>query len=83
MFEFIVERTSIFGQNARPCKEATHKTITVNCYGKERQENVWVVNFVGMKDLLDFKKKYGQVIIKSYIWDGNLQVIEIYDDYRE
>ena len=83
MFEFIVTRTSNYGGKARPCKEATPKTITVNCYGKEYQEKVWVVNFVGMKDLMDFKKKYGQMIIKSYIWDDNLPVIEIYDDYRE
>lgn len=83
MFEFIVERTSNWGGNARPCKEATPKTITVNCYGRESQENVWVVNFVGMKDLLDFKKKYGQVVIKNYIWDDNRSVIEIYDSYRE
>ena len=83
MFEFIVTRTSDYTGESRPCEEATPKTITVNCYGNEFRKDVWVVNFVGMKDLMNFKKKYGNLIIESYLLDNNLMAIEIYDAYRE
>lgn len=80
--EFIVTRTSLWN-NERPCWEATPKTITINKYGSEVKQNVWVVNFSNLNELMKFKKKYGQLVINSYLFDDSLMAIEIYDSYRE
>ena len=89
--EFIVTRTSLdnIGSKERPCWEATPKTISYNFMGQHREESVWVVNFHGLKDIINFKKKYGAVIIGSRdygLYDSELfscDTIEIYDRWRE
>ena len=80
--KFIVTRTSTYGKG-RPCWESVPETISYDCYGEQREENVWVVEFANLNELMRFKKKYGQLVITSHLHDENLQVIEIYDDYRE
>lgn len=86
--EFIVRRTSIWN-NARPCYEAVPKTISYKYMGEAREENVWVVEFSNLKELMKFRNKYGSVIIgrREYgVRDNELVVydsIEIYDGYRE
>ena len=91
MKEFIVTRTSntFTNKNARPCWEATPKTITYNWFGKPETKIVWVVQFVGLSDIMSFASKYGSIIIKKEEFGGYpservaYDAIEIYDDYRE
>ncbi len=44
----------------------------------------WVVEINSLKDLLDFKKKYGRLVIDE-TYDHKIEIpkIEIYDYYRE
>lgn len=80
--EFIVTRTSIH-DNTRPCWEATSKAISVDWLGQKIEKNVWVVEFNNLQELIEFKNKYGSVVIDNYVFDSNLMHIEIYDSYRE
>jgi hypothetical protein len=43
----------------------------------------WVVELNSLEDILNFHKKYGQIIIKSTDFLNGVQEIEIYDYYRE
>lgn len=48
----------------------------------------WYIEIETLDDLIKLQKKYGDLIIKSYLFDkykgkDNILEIEIYDDYRE
>lgn len=89
--EFIVTRTSFHSlcDRERPCLEATPKTIFYTIWGEHFEEMVWVVNFHDLKDIVNFKKKYGTVIIGSRNYGllpderFSCDTIEIYDRWRE
>ena len=44
---------------------------------------VWVIDFKNLKGLLEFYKRYGELIITKSPYRGYPFEIEIYDDYRE
>jgi hypothetical protein len=50
---------------------------------RDFDENVWMVEFATLEELLAFSHEYGELIIGP--WQNNLDYehIEIYDDYRE
>lgn len=51
---------------------------------KDYKEKRWVIEIDSLEDLIKFKYKYGNIIIHSDNWgNSDLQVIEIYDDWRE
>lgn len=57
-----------------------------NCPGgckKDYKKSRWVMEFNTLEELLDFRKKYGELVICSDIYYSDLYVIEIYDSYRE
>ncbi len=67
------------GHEEFPCEEAylTERTlISKNAYGPAFYINTYVVKIASLSDLVEFSRKYGEIII-----DG--EMLEIYDDYRE
>lgn len=86
--KFIVNRASIWS-NARPCWEAVPETISYNSCGKQREENVWVVELGNLNELMKFKEKYGNLVVGDRIFgfgtekEVHYDTITIYDDYLE
>jgi hypothetical protein len=77
--KFIVSRTSIWGDDEKPCKEAKQEKLTW-C---GETENCWVVEINTLEDLIKFYKKYGDLILEeSDVKEAPIK-IEIYDTYRE
>lgn len=51
---------------------------------KDYKEKRWVIEIDSLEDLMKLKYKYGNIVIHSDTWgNSDLQVIEIYDDWRE
>jgi hypothetical protein len=71
MTNFIVSKTSVWSDEERPCKEAVS--------GTRKGRTVWKVKIESLKDLINFSKKHGQLVIST----GGTPEIEIYDGYRE
>lgn len=76
---FIVIRTSS-PHNIQPCPEAVPIEKKTPITG--RSMIVWKVQLDTLEDILNFSKKYGELIIDSS-YDNENPSIEIYDDYRE
>lgn len=64
--EFQVFRTS--GEYQRPCER---------CY---LRNNRYMVTINDLDELIEFSKKYGEIIIYD---EGGVPQLEIYDDWRE
>ena len=77
--DFIVIRTSS-PHNIQPCSEAVPIETKTPTTG--RPMIVWKVQLNTLEDILNFSKKYGELIIDNSYNEGNPS-IEIYDDYRE
>ena len=85
---FVVERTSTYGIT-KPCEEAREENVKSYLYDsyefknrEERIESKWVIELKNLQEMLDFVKKYRQVIIEDDGW-YEIPVIEIYDSWRE
>ena len=51
---------------------------------KDYKEKRWTIEINSLEDLMKFKYKYGDICILSDTYgNSDLQVIEIYDDWRE
>ena len=74
-----VARTSLRGNNDKPCEEASWRYIG---YGKDAFD--WFVELSDLRELRAFCEKYGNVVIEppTEANDGYFY-IEIYDDCRE
>ncbi len=116
--KFTITRTSLYGDECKPCKEAmpyevtnveirTLKTpeefdkkfgliegkwldtginhrIIDGCIARDiGTRKCWSVDINSLEDLIAFKRKYGDLVIETNLWDGKTPHIEIYDDYRE
>jgi hypothetical protein len=71
--KFLIERTSNNEYAKQPCPEAYAGYI----------DGDWVVHIEDLDDLIDFVKRYGNIIISAESSYNTLPTIEIYDDYRE
>lgn len=51
---------------------------------RDVEQTEWVVDINSIEDLLELSKKYGELIIYTQLFPGEIApYIEIYDDYRE
>lgn len=73
--KFIVSRTSLWGNNSSPCKEAK----------QEMSEDgpIWTIEINTLEELIAFRKKYGEIILTVSVLPEIDNEIEIYDDCRE
>lgn len=77
--KYIVRRASIWNDDTCPCEEAEQKTIP----NKGEKRKVWMVKINNLKNLMEFKEKYGDIIIQdSILYKGYTEIL-IYDDYIE
>ncbi len=77
--KYIVKRASQWSQEIQPCEEARREIIPY----KDGKEKVWMVKIGTIKELMNFKDKYGDIIIgDSIIYKGYSEIL-IYDDYIE
>lgn len=54
----------------------------INCFGEEKTYAVIEIN--SLEELVKLTKDYGQIVLNpTYSWVKEMQVIEIYDDWRE
>lgn len=77
--KYIVKRASQWSNEICPCEEAKQELVTY----KNKKEKVWMVKINTIKELMDFRNKYGDIIIRSSILYGEYDEILIYDDYIE
>jgi hypothetical protein len=57
-----------------------------NCRGgckRDYTKTRWVVEFNTLEELIAFKEKYGDLVLRHDCLDSELPVVEIYDSYRE
>ena len=75
--KFIVSRTSLWSRdnNDSPCEEAKAKRLENN--------RVWTIEINTLEELINFRKKYGEIILTISTYPEIDNEIEIYDDYRE
>lgn len=58
----------------------------INEYGyieREFEDKAWFIEIDNLRDLLNLKNKYGDVILCESWESDDYMMIEIYDDYRE
>ncbi len=72
---FIVKRASDL--TARPCEEARRGFAAKI----KSLKNAWVVEIDSLEDLVDFKNKYGAIVLDDY--NERYSEILIYDDWIE
>lgn len=77
--KYIVRRASQWDNEVKPCEEAKQENIPY----KDRKEKVWMIRIGSLKELMNFKDKYGDIIVQdSIIYKGYNEIL-IYDDYIE
>ena len=77
--KYIVRRASVWSGETQPCEQAKQEAIK----HKDRKEKVWMIRIGTLKELMNFKDKYGDIIIQdSIIYKGYNEIL-IYDDYIE
>ena len=93
--EAVKEKATYFGDcSLKTVKEAVEKEewvrrgIPIQMNGfvrvyKKKPEDVWTVEIKTLKDLVNFSKKYGDLIFGESDYKEIPFEIEIYDDYRE
>lgn len=77
--KFIVKRASQWINEPCPCEEAKQDTVPY----KDGKEKVWMIKINTIKELMNFKHKYGDIIIRDSISYVGYSEILIYDDYIE
>lgn len=82
--KFEVSRTSSWGTEEKPCKNATKEYIVVKLPKNTVGYNCYTREFNTFEELMDFIKNEAnnKVVIQWNEW-SNLYEIEIYDDWRE
>ena len=65
--KFIITRTSDYGDYSSPCAEAkkTGFLITERYSNKKTEIEAWTVDFDSIEDLVNFSKKYGNLMIDN------------------
>ena len=77
--KYIVKRASVWSRETQTWEEAKQESIKY----KDRKEKVWMVKIGTLKELMNFKDKYGDIIIQNSIIYKGYDEILIYDDYIE
>ena len=86
--KFIIGRASLIG-NEQPCDEAFKdkatylSDCTAKTASKKELKEVWVVEIKSLEDLMEFIRKYEEVIISGSSFVEIPYRIMIYDDYVE
>ena len=76
--KFIISRASQWAEQ-QPCEEAKEEEFI---YGNRILKR-WTMEFNSLDEIMNFKSKYGDIVIRdSYVTD-DVQEIVIYDDYIE
>ena len=73
--KFEIKRTSLdpyIHGDVPPCEEAIRES-----------DYVWSIEVGSLEELVSLCSKYGDLIIERYSRTGEVDTIEIYDDYRE
>ena len=73
--KFEIKRTSLdpyIHKDVPPCEEAIRES-----------DYVWSIEVGSLEELVSLCSKYGDLIIERYSRTGEVDTIEIYDDYRE
>lgn len=77
--QYIIRRASQWRDDVCPCEEAKQETISYE--GKKAK--VWLVKIETIRELMNFRNKYGDIIIRdSILYEGYYEIL-IYDDYIE
>lgn len=82
--KFKVTRTSIWNDEISPCKEANR--INERGYIQREFPNDsigWFIEINSLEELMNFKNRYGDIVITNCWENQNITEIEIYDTYRE
>lgn len=77
---FIVDRVSLWGTGC-PCEESK-QMILFSSISKE-EKKFWTVEINSLEELMDFKNKYGDIILQDSIRVKGWPEILIYDGYIE
>lgn len=64
-------------------KGTNHRINESGRIQREFEETEWFIDINSLEELIDFKKKYGQIVIENSYENPNITQIEIYDTYRE
>ena len=63
-------------------KEGTNHRLINGCIARDMgMEEVWLIEFENLEQLLEFKEKYDDIIIRTSYIDNKTHEILIYDDY--
>lgn len=63
--------------------EGTNHRVVNRRIVRDFEDEAWFIELDTLEDLLNFKKKYGPLVIEQCSHNSAITVIEIYDDYRE
>lgn len=77
---FIVDRVSSWGAG-RPCEESKQMTLFDGVNKKVKE--FWTIEVNSLEELVDFKNKYGDIILQDSIRVKGWSEILIYDGYIE
>lgn len=77
---FIVDRVSSWGAG-RPCEESKQMML-FDCISK-KEKKFWAIEVNSLEELMDFKNKYGDIILQDSIRVKGWSEILIYDGYIE
>ena len=87
---FEVKRASIVdAEEESPCEEATPADFSYyvehgpHVGAGPYTQRLWYVELANLDALLQFRAKYGELILGVSIWDHVTPAITIYDDYVE
>ena len=76
--KFIISRASQW-RNEQPCEEAKEEEFVYGDIILKR----WVIEINSLDEIMNFKSKYGDIVIRDSGFDDGIQEIVIYDDYLE
>ena len=77
---FIVDRVSSWGAG-RPCEESNQMTLFDGVNKKVKE--FWTIEVNSLEELVDFKNKYGDIILQDSIRVEGWSEVLIYDGYIE
>ena len=76
--KFMISRASQWAER-QPCEEAKEEEFVYGAIILKR----WVIEINSLDEIMNFKSKYGDIVIRDSGFDDGIQEIVIYDDYLE
>ena len=77
---FLVDRVSLWGTGC-PCEESKQMTLFSDI--TKREKEFWTIQVNSLEELMDFKNKYGDIILQDSIRVKGWSEVLIYDGYIE